>query len=88
MSDERCSPYRENIPAYALGVLDADEIPALESHLDGCKDCLAELADYQAVTTSLLSSVPPQTPPLRLRHKLAAQLPSQRARASNLLINI
>ena len=25
MSDERCLPYRENLAAYALGTLDADE---------------------------------------------------------------
>lgn len=88
MSDERCPPYQENLAAYALGTLDADEISALESHLDGCKDCQAELTDYQAVTTGLLGSVPPQAPPPGLRHKLAAQLPSQRARTPSLLANI
>jgi anti-sigma-K factor RskA len=88
MSDERCSPYRENLAAYALGTLDADEIPALESHLDGCKDCQAELADYQAVAAGLLSSVPPQEPPPGLRRKLAAQFLSQRSRTPNLLANI
>ena len=88
MSDERCSPYRENLAAYALGALDADEISALESHLEGCKDCQAELAEYQAVTTGLLGAVPPQTPSSDLRHELAAQLPSQRIRTPNLLANI
>lgn len=88
MSDERCSPYRENLAAYALGALDADEIPALESHLDGCQDCQAELADYQALATGLLSSVPPQAPPSGLRRKLAAQLPSQRGRTPNLFANL
>ena len=88
MSDERCSQYRENLAAYALGALDADEISALESHLEGCKDCQAELAKYQVVTTGLLGSVPPQAPPPGLRHKLAAQLPSQRKRTPNLFSNI
>ena len=88
MSDERCSPYRENLAAYALGALDADEIRALETHLKDCQDCQAELVDYQSVTTGLLESVPPQTPPPDLRRKLAAQLPSQQARTPNLFANI
>jgi len=88
MSDERCSPYRENLAAYALGTLDAEEISTLESHLQTCQDCQAELADYQAVTTGLLDSVPPRTPSPALRRKLAAQLPSQRARTPNMLANL
>jgi len=88
MSDEHCSPYRENLAAYALGTLDAEEISALESHLKTCQDCQAELADYQAVTTGLLESVPPQAPPPGLRNKLAAQLPSQRTRTPSLFANL
>ena len=88
MSDERCLPYRENLAAYALGALDAYELRALEAHLKSCQDCQAELADYQSVTTGLLESVPPQTPPTELRRKLAGQLPSQRAQTPNLFTNI
>jgi len=88
MSDERCLPYRENLAAYALGALDADEISALESHLYGCKDCQAELAEYQAVTTGLLQASPPKTPPPGLRRKLVAQLHSQQARTPGLPANI
>jgi anti-sigma-K factor RskA len=85
MSEERCLPYRENLAAYALGSLDADEIPALKAHLKNCQDCQSELADYQSVTMGLLGSIPPQTPPSSLRRKLVAQLPSHRARTPNLL---
>lgn len=88
MSEERCLPYRENLAAYALGTLDADEIPALESHLKSCQNCQSELADYQSVATGLLGAIPPQTPPASLRRKLVAQLPSQRARTPNLLAGI
>ncbi|MGB7873976.1 MAG: anti-sigma factor [Anaerolineales bacterium] len=88
MSDERCLPYRENLAAYALGTLDADDIRALESHLENCQDCQSELADYQSVTTGLLHSVPPQAPPPSLRRKLVAQLPSQRTQTPNLRPNI
>jgi anti-sigma-K factor RskA len=88
MSDEHCLPYRENLAAYALGTLDADEIPALESHLENCQDCQSELADYQTVTMGLLQSIPPRTPPSSLRRKLIAQLPSHRTRTPDLLTAI
>lgn len=88
MSDERCIPYRENLAAYALGALNADEIRALEIHLKDCQDCQSELAEYQSVTAGLLQSVPPQAPPSGLRRKLAAQLPSQRTRTSSLFAGI
>jgi anti-sigma-K factor RskA len=88
MSEERCFPYRENLAAYALGTLDADEIPALESHLKDCQDCRSELSDFQFVTMGLLGSIPPQTPPPGLRRKLVAQLPSHQARTPNLLAAI
>jgi anti-sigma-K factor RskA len=88
MSDERCLPHRENLAAYALGALDADEISALESHLAGCPDCQSELADYQSVASGLLWSVPPQTPPPGLRRKLIARLPSQRSLSHKSKTNI
>ena len=88
MSDERCSPHRENLSAYALGTLDADEIRALETHLKDCRDCQTELAAFQSVSAGLLQAVPPQAPPPGLRRKLAAQLPSQRTQPLNLLASI
>lgn len=88
MSNEHCLPYRESLAAYALGTLDADEIPALESHLKDCQNCRSELTDYQSVTTGLLQAIPPQTPPPGLRRNLIVRLPSQRNRTPNLLANI
>jgi len=85
MSDESRHPYRDNLAAYALGTLDVDEIPALESHLQNCQECQAELADYQSVTDGLLQAVPLQSPSPRLRQNLAAKLPSHRTRTSGLL---
>jgi anti-sigma-K factor RskA len=78
MSDERSHPHRDNLAAYALGALDADDIPALESHLAGCQDCWTELADYQSVTMGLLQSLPSQMPPSGLRRRLISKLPSHR----------
>ena len=76
MLRENCHPYQENLAAYSLGALDADEIIALESHLVTCKDCQVELTDYQEITAGLLQSIPSQTPPSSLRRKLMSRLPS------------
>ena len=88
MSDESRHPYRDNLAAYALGTLDVEEIPALESHLEGCQECQAELADYQAVTDGLLQAVPLQSPSPRLRRNLAARLPSHQTRTPNLFAGL
>ena len=69
-------PFRENLSAYALGALDADEAAALEIHLQTCDSCRAELADYQRVRAGLLSGLPPQAPRPALKRTLAARLPS------------
>lgn len=87
MSDERCHPHRDNLAAYALGALEAEEISALESHLAECKDCQAELAEYQSITAGFLQSVPSREPPKRLRSQLIAQLPSRQPRAAPSLRN-
>ena len=85
MSNELCHPYSENLAAYAIGTLDADEIPALESHLETCQYCQSELAAYQSVSIGLLQAASPQTPPPKLRRKLVAHIPSQHTRTSTLL---
>lgn len=88
MSAEHNHPYREDLAAYAIGALDTDEIYALESHLNDCRSCQSELADYQSVMIGLLQSIPSQSPPPGLRRKLAAELPSQRTRTRSLTPNI
>jgi anti-sigma-K factor RskA len=69
-------PYRENIPAYALGALDAEEAAALEAHLQSCASCRDELAAYQTTSDHLLMSLPAQMPSKSLRKRLQGQLPS------------
>jgi anti-sigma-K factor RskA len=88
VSDERCLPHRDNLAAYALGALDAEDIHALESHLAECRDCQSELVEYQAVTYGLLQSTPPQAPPPSLRRKLIARLPAHQSRNSKPFANI
>ncbi len=67
---------RENIPAYALGALDADDIRALEVHLQTCEACQAELSSYRQLSDSLLTAIPPKQPSAALRKRLQGRLPS------------
>jgi anti-sigma-K factor RskA len=69
-------PFRENIPAYALGALDAKDAVALESHLRTCASCQEELAAYRATSNNLLMSLPPQEPSAALRKRIQGRLPS------------
>jgi anti-sigma-K factor RskA len=66
--------YKDNLAAYALGALDAQETSALEAHLRTCDDCRLELADYQRVTTGLLTALPPQKPSPKLKRSLQKRL--------------
>src|SRR4030065_954217 len=76
MPQEPGDSFLENIPAYALGALDAEESLALEAHLQTCQSCQAELASYRRVGENLLLANPPQPPSAALRKRLQARLPS------------
>lgn len=82
MLRERCSPHQENLPAYSLGILDIEDIIALESHIQTCSDCQAELTDYQEIATGLLHSIPPHMPPRTLRRTLMSRISSGQKRTS------
>lgn len=76
MTHDEHTPFRENIPAYVLGALDADESATLETHLETCASCRTELAEYRSLRESLLTAVPPKQPPAALRKRLQSRLPS------------
>ena len=76
MAQDEHSPFLENLPAYALGALDTEDTAALESHLQTCESCRAELAAYRLVSDSLLTAIPPRQPSPALRKRLQGQLPS------------
>ena len=76
MSRDEHNPHLENIPAYAIGALDAEEGIALEAHLKTCASCQTELAAYRAVSESLLMATPPKQPSAELRKRLQSRLPS------------
>ena len=80
MQDEH-SLLRENLPAYALGALDPEDIAALEAHLQTCESCRTELAKYRAISEDLLMATPPRMPSAALRKKLQSQLPSAQKRS-------
>jgi anti-sigma-K factor RskA len=65
--------------AYALAALDSDETEEFEAHLRHCDRCQDELADLQAVTTSLAYAVPPATVPAALRSRILEQARSERS---------
>jgi anti-sigma-K factor RskA len=78
MARDEHAPFLENISAYAIGALDAEEIRALESHLTTCTSCRTELAEYRLVSEALLTAVPPREPSAALRKRLQSQLPGAR----------
>jgi len=76
MSSDEHNPHLENIPAYAMGALDAEDVIALEAHLKTCASCQTELAAYRAVSESLLMATLPKQPSAELRKRLQSRLPS------------
>jgi anti-sigma factor RsiW len=50
---------RELLGAYALGVLDPDEVRAVDTHIASCSECGQDLADLQEMKDSL-GDVPPE----------------------------
>lgn len=69
MSRMDCDTARENIDAYAIGALDADEAPALEAHLAACAECaqLSEQARDGATAVALSVPIVPASAALKAR---------------------
>lgn len=60
----------ELLPAYALGILDAEEAQAVAQHLATCQDCRAELAAYEETAAALPLAGPLLTPSPDLEKRL------------------
>lgn len=60
----------DNLPAYALGALDEDEVIQVIRHLQGCAECRNELEAYQGIADSLGFAAPLVEPPPGLRHRI------------------
>ncbi len=66
------------IPAYALGALDTEEREAFETLLANDAEAQKMLAEYQALTDSLILITPAQTAPSHLKDDLRKRLAAQR----------
>jgi len=85
MSEVDHTPFLENIPAYAMGALDSGDVSALESHLTICASCRTELAEYRALSESMLTAVPPKEPSAALRERLQSRLPGAQKKSGSQL---
>ena len=59
--------YKEMIAAHALSALDAAEARALNEHLETCRECRRDLAEWEAVAASLALSADPIEPSADVR---------------------
>lgn len=79
---------RDQLTAYALDALEAEERRVVAEHLRICPECGEDLAELRAVTDAMATSVPPASPPAALRRAVleAARpdrpMPRQRWRPS------
>ena len=75
--DENHIAFQESLAAYALGALEPEEAAALETHLQTCETCRAELAGYQRVSTGLMAALPARPPRSAARRQLQRRLAGQ-----------
>jgi anti-sigma-K factor RskA len=68
-----CQSLAELIPAYALGLTDAEETRLVEDHLALCPEAQADLRDYQAMAEALLPPAKIVAPPSRLGQAILSQ---------------
>jgi anti-sigma-K factor RskA len=81
MTQTEHDSFIENIPAYALGALNGEEVSALKVHLQTCRVCQAELARYQEISDGLLTALPPRIPPSSIRRNVVVRLNEKKAPA-------
>ena len=74
MSDEGHIRWRDDLAAYILGSLEADERALLERHLEGCESCRAELRWLRPAIEVLSDSVERLEPPPELRQRLMSDV--------------
>ena len=68
---------RDDLAAYALGALQAEEAEELEDHLEECSRCRELLRWLSPAVDVLPAAVPQRTPPPRLRENLMAVVHSE-----------
>lgn len=60
----------ESLPAYALGILDEEELAHVAQHLARCGNCRDELQSYEMIADRLALAAPDHEPPARLKKRL------------------
>ena len=70
-----CQELQEMFELYALGVLEPAEKGEIDAHLArGCENCHAALAGALALNAGVLSFVPEEAPPRRLKRRLLSSV--------------
>ncbi len=72
MIDPDCQAARENIDAYAIGALDAEEARALEAHVASCDACAALLDGARDDAAAIALSAPRAAPASALKARIMA----------------
>lgn len=74
MSGSDHNRWSEDLAAYMLGALSADEVSVFERHLEGCERCQGEVRWFEPAVHLLPESVERQEPPPQLRQALMAEV--------------
>jgi anti-sigma factor RsiW len=86
MTADGCREWRESLGGYALGQLPGEERSGLEAHLEGCRECRAELEQLESVARVMPLADPerigaPASPPPGLGDRVAATIAGERRAA-------
>lgn len=74
MTDSDHNRWSEDLAAYVLGALEAEEAAELERHLEGCERCREEMRWLEPAVHSLPESVERREPPKQLRQNLMVEV--------------
>ncbi len=75
----------DDLPAYALGILEEGDLRLVERHLSGCPVCRAEVAELREAAANLALLSPQVEPPPRLKRQILDRVkPVQKPRRSGL----
>ncbi len=58
---------KEKLPDYALGLLNSDEMVAVEAHLETCEACREEVRRFDATLTGWVDALPEVEPPPQVK---------------------
>jgi anti-sigma-K factor RskA len=75
-------PFLDDVPAYALGALDAEAMRRLEEHLLSCETCAKELASLEDVVARLPYTLPQKPLPASLKAKVMRRISREAASSS------